>query len=243
MSRSPMGIVSKPQVPVTFGRVSTRAEFVALLRRLEDQFRTDARRPLLHIEAHGADDGIGNSEADGMSWTELADELVGFSRLTRLNLVVVLAACHGAWGMKMLHPDRRAAAFRGLIGPDQDMDDFEVLDASLAFYRGIFRRGDGNIAFTAMNEAFAHGKRFHMWSAEIAFEIVYRHYLATRCSPEDVGKRSAAIAARVAARVKRARGLGRFKWEIERDTKAAGAWLGDHEARFAELRRDFFFIN
>jgi hypothetical protein len=74
-------------------------------------------------------------------------------------------------GVKMLHPDRRAAAFRGLIGADQEMNDFEVLDAGLAFYRGIFRQGDGNTAFSAMNDAVAHkGKPFHMWSAEEAFE-------------------------------------------------------------------------
>ena len=46
----PMGIMSKPEIPVDFTRVETRTEFVALLRKFEDELRDTGRIPALHIE-------------------------------------------------------------------------------------------------------------------------------------------------------------------------------------------------
>ena len=69
----------------SFNRIATRAEFVALLRRFESDFRATGLVPLLHIEAHGNDDGIGVSDAKGFTFLELMQELIP---LNQLNLTV-----------------------------------------------------------------------------------------------------------------------------------------------------------
>ena len=101
-------------VPFGFNRIASRAEFLERLQLFEEEFRATKRRPVLHIETHGSEEGIGVSDEEELLWPELMEALILFNRATRLNLVVVLAACHGAWAVKMLQPDRRAAAFRGL---------------------------------------------------------------------------------------------------------------------------------
>jgi len=109
----PLGIVSKPPVPVDFHRVETRSEFLRLLQQFEAQYRQNRRTPVLRMETHGGKDGIGGD--DGIEWAERMEALIPLNRLTGVNLVVVLAACEGFYGVQMLQPDRRAAAFKGTI--------------------------------------------------------------------------------------------------------------------------------
>jgi hypothetical protein len=95
-----------------------------------------------------------------------------------------------------------------------------------------------------MNDAVdADKETFWLISAEMAFKIVYRGYLEERCTPEAVEKRADVILENIGKRYREERGVGRYKWEIERDRARALAWLRDHRARFEELKKDFFFIN
>jgi hypothetical protein len=96
----PIEITSNPEIPVDFSCVSTRAEFVALLRVFEEDLRTTGRLHTLHIETHGSDDGIGVSHTEGLSFRELTEELIPLNMLSRLHLFVVLAACEGVWGIR-----------------------------------------------------------------------------------------------------------------------------------------------
>jgi hypothetical protein len=56
---------------------------------------------------------------------------------------------------------------------------------------------------------------------------VYRGYLEERCTPEAVQKRADVIVENIGKRHRGERGVGRYKWEIERDRAAALAWLSD----------------
>ena len=240
----PMGIMSSPEVQVHFWRAKTRSDFVGMLRTFENEFRATGRVPLLHIETHGNTDGIGVSEAEGISWRDLMEELISLNRSTRLNLVIVLAACEGFWGVQMLQLDRRAAAFRGLIGPNRPVSGKEMADGCTAFYRTVFGRLNGDEALKAMNDAVDLNKEtFWIVSAETVFKTVYQHYLETKCTSESMGKRIATIDDNLRARYRAEGRGGRFNWEIERDRQVARQCLGDHRARFEEMRREFFFLD
>lgn len=240
----PMGIVSSPEVQVRFWRAQTRSDFVELLRTFGNEFRKTGRVPLLHIETHGSTDGIGLSEAERINWRDLMEKLISLNRLTRLNLVIVLAACEGLSGIQMLQPDRRAAAFRGLIGPNRQVSAKEMVDSCTAFYRTVFGRSNGDEALKAMNDAIDSAKEtFWTISAETAFKVIYQRYLKIQCTPESMEKRVATIVENLGARYRAEGRGGRFNWETERDRQAAHQFLGDHRARFEEMRREFFFLD
>jgi hypothetical protein len=238
----PLGIVSKPPVEVAFNRIHTRDEFLGLLRDFKEEFANTGRTPLLHIETHGNQDGIGADE--GIGWVELAEELIAFNHLTRLNLVVIFAACEGFYGAKMLQPNRRASACRGLIGPNRQVKTGELADGCLAFYRTIFAKHDGDAALLAMNNAVdTNRETFWLLSAEEAFKIVNRGYFEERCSPEALAARVDAMLARLSVRF-------RVKFGTEPSQELVNAWrrdadagLSDHKGLFEKLRLDFFFIN
>jgi hypothetical protein len=239
----PMGLMSKPHVTVTFDRVATRAEFTGLLRRFETDIRRDGRIPLLHIETHGNDDGIGVSQEEGFTFYELLEELIPLNTLTHLRLPVFLAACEGIWGIKMLQPATRAAAL-AIFGPNREVWPSELARACTAFYRTIFHEGNGNLAYQRMNEAIDPAKAtFGAFNAEMAFTKVYRQFLKEMCSEQGMS-----------VRIERWMALWQQDWqvqhgrlplshELEHARAFARMHIRSHQEHFERFRREFFMID
>ena len=240
----PMGITSSPTVAAQYRQVWTRAEFLAALRAVENEFRATGRLPLLHIETHGSVGGIGVSDQEGIAFADLMEEFIPLNRMSGLRLVVVLAACEGIWGMKMLQPARGAAAFRALIGPEHRIFPEQLAKGCQAFYRGLFRKGDGNEAFRAMNDAVDPTKpTFFAISAEGGLKMVFRDYLKELCTPGEIERRVDAMEAK-ALQQRRDDGLPDM---FSKDKQAARRLLRDglldHRSHFERIRRDYFFID
>jgi hypothetical protein len=94
--------------------------------------------PVLHLESHGDENGLGGPDGAGgkevLSWDELTDPLQELNLMTRCNLVVVVAACIGFAGIMALVRGPRAPAI-ALIGPDADIMVSNLLSATKEFYR------------------------------------------------------------------------------------------------------------
>ena len=180
----PLGIKSDPRVEVDFHRIETAGELLGLLLEFTEEYRRERRTPLLHLETHGERDGIGAREQE-LAWRDLAETLAPLNRLTGVNLVIILAACWGFYGVQMLRPNFGPAAFRGLIAPHRKLDEKEVLKGCLAFYRTVFSRMNGDDALKTMNDAID-PMRETFWhvSAETAFMLAFQNYLAGDGSPE-----------------------------------------------------------
>lgn len=242
----PMALASTPSVHVVYHRIATRHEFIATLRKVEDDFRTTGRLPLLQIETHGLygdqqmkdNVGICSTADDALLWPELMKELVPLNQLTRLRLFMIIASCSGIWGIKMAQPVERAS-FLAILGPNRDVMSDEVAKACVAFYRTIFQKGTGNAALDAMNAAVAPKPRtFGIFNCEKLFTDVYDGYLAQTSEPGNVE-----------ARVERMMARGRAECgplppaETERVRRAMLDYILDHPARFEEQRRHFFMVD
>lgn len=241
----PMGIMSVPAVRAQYRQVWTRAEFLAALSAIENEFSATGMLPLLHIETHGSVEGIGVSDQEGIAFAELMEELIPLNRMSRLHLVVVLAACEGIWGMKMLQPARGAAAFRALIGPEHEIPPEQLAKGCQAFYRGLFsRQGDGNEAFRAMNDAVDPTKpTFFSISAEGGLKMVFRGYLKELCTPGEIERRVDAMEAK-ALQQRHDDGLPDMFWEDKQwARRLLRDSLLDHRSHFERIRRAFFYID
>ena len=109
----------------------------------------------------------------------------------------------------MLRPNFGQAPFRGLIGPNREVSDRELLQGSVAFYGTMFRRLDGDRAIRAMNDIVDPSQEaFWHISAETVFMLAYRKYLERHCSPDAIASRADGIAQRVAARIEAQRHAG-----------------------------------
>jgi hypothetical protein len=109
---------------VQFHRRTSSGEFWPTL----DGFVSEAEAghfPLLHFETHGAErrpgvigasPGLVLASGELITWPKLAPYLTAINEATRLNLIVFMAACHGADVASLIQPLGRALA-RLLIGP------------------------------------------------------------------------------------------------------------------------------
>jgi hypothetical protein len=238
-----IGAVSEPKVEVDFHRIDTAGHLLGLLMAFTEQYRTEKRTPILHLETHGNQDGIG-AGGQSVAWRDLAEVLVPLNRLTGLNLVVVLAACWGFYGTSMLRPSFGPAPFRGLIGPNQKLSEEEVLKACLAFYRTVFVQRDGDAALKTMNESIsASAEMFWNVSAELAFKLAFGSYLKGEGSPDGAGARADAFAARRAIRIEKQTGSPVSITEIAEWRERVRGFLLNHPARFDLEWRKVFYID
>ena len=239
----PLGVKSDPRVEVDFYRIETVDELLGLLLVFTEEYRRERRTPLLHLETHGEQDGIG-ARGQELAWRDLAEMLAPLNRLTGVNLVIILAACWGVHGVQMLRPKFGPAAFRGLIAPQRKLYEKEVLKGCLAFYRTVFSRMNGNDALKAMNDA-VDPMRETFWhvSAETAFMLAFQNYLAGDGSPEGADLLADDFATRREARIAAKCGFPVPPEDVEQWRHAARTFLMNHDARFEMERRKFFYID
>ena len=94
--------------------------------------------PVLHIEAHGGQDGLvgpnGNGGIELLSWDELTEPLQQLNLATRCNLIVVVAACIGFAGILALVRGPRAPAI-AIVGPEAQIEVGRLFEGTKEFYR------------------------------------------------------------------------------------------------------------
>lgn len=225
----------EPRVEVDFHAVSSSAGFLACLRSIEDDFHVSGRVPLLQIETHGDEAGIGISDIDGLTWPELMKALTPLNQATGVRLPVVLAACHGIWGIKMSQPMERSP-FLFLVGPNRIVSPGEVVRGMRAFYQGIFRHKDGTRAMQMLNSIVDPDRAtFAIFTAEKLFRDVWDTYFEMTSTETQIAARVERAVA-VAQRSQSPAELARFRASM-RD------YILDYEARFEESRRHFFFVD
>lgn len=110
----------------------------------EDVFRAirnstivDGVAPILHIECHGDDLGLGNgANNEEIVWDELRPFLQELNLASGCNLLVFIAACEGFAGIKALTEGPRAPAV-ALVGPASPIDTRQLATATNTFYSGL----------------------------------------------------------------------------------------------------------
>jgi hypothetical protein len=170
--------------------VTTRNDLLKLLTDLTEKARLEGDWPVLHFESHGNQEGLGLASGDFISWDELKQPLAELNIQTRNNLLVVLAACFGAYLTRTLIPTDRAPCC-GLVGPNEAMYSDVLLKSFLEFYSELFATGNGSAALKRLNAAVSTDKLSYTFSqCEFMFKLVYHKYLQDYFAPHVLKKRA-----------------------------------------------------
>jgi hypothetical protein len=156
--------------------VATRTQFFSARSRAET-LADEGHSPIVHFEMHGDKDGLQLSNMDIVEWPELAPSLVRINERTRMNLLVVAAACHGWHLSEILRPVDRAPTW-GVIGPPDSIGDQDLYEAMQRFYAALWSSIDLREALNAANQS-PHLKdwQFQIQSADFLYCRVFRWYL------------------------------------------------------------------
>jgi len=121
-----------------YSKCMSKLEVVSSIERATNLAKNSGIIPVLHLEAHGDENGLGGPDGKGgmelLSWDELTEPLQALNLQTRCNLIIVVAACIGFAGIKALVRGPRAPAI-ALVGPDAPITDRSLLYGTKEIYR------------------------------------------------------------------------------------------------------------
>jgi hypothetical protein len=220
-----------------FFLVGNRADLALRLADVARSVQLGGRVPIVHLEAHGTDDGLELTDGTIVPWVELAPLLGEINRASRMNLIVVVVSCMGWNLVHAMLPQDRSPLFM-LIGPPEAMFAGDLLVGTKEFYRALFSTFDVNEALAAMNGS----RPYDEWSlkpatAEILFCRVFRAYV------DDGGSFDATPAEEneLVARAVRQRSLDILGAATFRE--AVRRKYGDHRWWYNHLKRQFLWMD
>lgn len=121
-----------------YSECSSKMEVVSSIECVTNLAKNSNTIPVLHLESHGDENGLGGPGVNGgmelLSWDELTEPLQQLNLETRCNLIVVVAACIGFAGIQALVRGPRAPAI-ALVGPDAPINDSSLLYGTKEIYR------------------------------------------------------------------------------------------------------------
>lgn len=175
---------------IQYYRLESPADFVAVIRQLTRGVEAGGDYPLLHFEGHGGELGLEMANGAGVTWNEIKNELIPLNEAMGLNLMLVLAACHGATFIRAMSTIERAPVW-GVIGPTSSVEAGEIQSAFGAFYAAMFRGEGTSAAIKALNENG--GVKYYRTSAERFFYEVWCRYQKEECSSSKLEERARSI--------------------------------------------------
>ena len=187
----------KSGLHTAFFEPKTKKQLMDTLSSIIDECREKQRGPILHIDVHGGSDYIESGNGERILWADLKPYLCELNTISRLNLLVVMAACDGINLAKVLLPTDRAPVW-GFIGPQSKVQSGKLLEGFINFYFELFHSWDGRKALNALNNSSDVKKwEFKFFNSEFFFLYVYKNYFETLCTKEPVSMRAKSIFSKI----------------------------------------------
>lgn len=121
-----------------FSMCKSKLDVIRAIEQATNQAQQTGMIPVLHIEAHGGQDGLEGPDGTGgtelLDWDELTQPLQHLNAATHCNLIVVVAACVGFAGVKALVRGPRAPAI-ALVGPGATVTSRDLFSGARELYR------------------------------------------------------------------------------------------------------------
>lgn len=215
----------------------TREELFQVLRAILHECKTLGRGPILHLETHGSPAGISAVGDELVTWPELKPLLVSLNEVSRVNLLVTLAACHGLHLVQTLLPTDRSPLW-GFIGPDDQVLPSDIRRGFLAFYSTFLTDLNLNAALDALRAAdSSNPETWKVHFVETFFAYMYGEYIRLQATPEKLKQREDSIMATLFMQGRAPRGhAAKFRREIRRK-------LRHDESHFDRLKTNFLMLD
>ncbi|MCC5087076.1 hypothetical protein [Xanthomonas campestris] len=209
-------------------RVPSSGAFLDLLAQLAQQASRDAYVPLLHIECHGGEGGLEFADGSRLTWDDMKPAFVALNVASRLNLITVVAACHGGAIASFVRAEHRAP-FWAFLAPKRHISAGDLETALSAFYQALMMTRSSERAMGALRATQA-GNEFWQLSAQTIYRLIVEGYAERHLTDEAVGRQAERLRARAAEH-----GAVWSQAQIEAMIRDPGI--------FERFRREFFMID
>lgn len=169
------------KVEVAYRWADSRTIFFNILDEILKDTKEFQNFPMIHVECHGSALGLELTNGEVIQWDELRIKFININIACRLNLVVIIAACNGAYFINTaVKLDR--APFWAAIGPDKEVA-FGSIERNFGeFYREFFNELSGDMAMAALNQGKTGADReYHFFSSIGLYIKAYKKYHTENC--------------------------------------------------------------
>lgn len=208
-------------------RVPSSGAFLDLLAQLAQQASREPYVPLLHIECHGGEGGLEFADGSWLTWNDMKPAFVNLNVATRLNLITVVAACHGGAIASFVRAEHRAP-FWAFLAPKRQISAGDLETALSSFYQALLTRSSER-AMSALRATQA-GDEFWQLSAQTIYRLIVEGYAECHLTQEAVQQQAERLRARAAAH-----GAVWSQAQIEAMIRDPGI--------FERFRREFFMVD
>ena len=178
---------------VVFADVHSAAEFLEKLLEIVEHCRTTGSGPILHLETHGTPAGLGASEDQVVPWSAIVPALTELNRLSKMNLLVTMAACHGFNLIRTLHPGDESPAW-GMFGPVDQVLPSDISNGFQAFFEALTREVNLNAAINTFQTAMVSWPdSWRFQNAELFLAYIYGYYIDHLTGTEELARREERI--------------------------------------------------
>ena len=223
----------EPNLSCDYHDVQQKDQLIQVLQELSAEITEAKFYPVLHLEAHGSEDGLQLGSGEYVSWSEIVPLFREMNEKLENYLLLCFGTCFGGSIITLTDPNLRAP-FRGVVAPLDVVTEREVLIGFEAFYDHLYFSFEVLEAVDRMNNAIAApSPTFYHMSAQYLFEQF--------CNPDRDPKGLRYNAERMAAIQKRTNpslrdvSLSDLTDQIEKDIRQM---LVE-----ASANRDFFLMN
>lgn len=174
-----------------YTRVSTRQELFVFLETVKVEVLNRKIGPIIHVEAHGDENGLTLRSGEQVSWEDLIEILCLINHGCGNNLLLTLAVCKGAHLTKIIvQTITGRAPFWALIGPRDKVKAGHISKAFNEFYSDLLSSFDGTKALNKVNNVLPlDATKYSFVYCETLFREAFKGYLNTFCSGNAKSKR------------------------------------------------------
>ena len=189
--------------------------------------------PLIHLELHGAREGLVLSSGELITWQELVGHFREVNLACKNNLLVSLAACAGAFIYETISPQEQAP-FWGFVGAWNEVVSSDVENFT-TFFDTLLTTGNLNEAIIVLNRTVPVERQFRFYNAEAVFERVRRAYTRDLSVPDRRNIRVQSIMAHALSNL-----FIRYNFTIpELRSKIESMLLEENEETWVRMKRGF----
>ncbi len=182
--------VLKDKCDMFFKEYRTRQELMDILELVKVDIQTTDKKPFVHFDCHGNEDGIGVVKADWteelITWKEIGDLFREIYLASTKKSIICFSSCKGFNTIKVV-PEFKVCPFDYVAGSFEEIGFDDSFEAFKEFYEQIISGIDIKPAAYHIHNKYVKMK-FICFSSNVLFELGAKSYLEKKTSKEELEK-------------------------------------------------------
>ena len=175
---------------IVFCEVHSRQEWDDWMSTILNDCNTNGAYPIIHLEIHGQEEGIGFTNGDFINVEEINKQFRAINLASECNLFITLGVCEGLYVLFGVKIDK-LMPYCGAIGSFDDLWNKDIKLRYAEFYDAFFRTFNIYEAYKSlMTIETGYDPKYRYIPVDEIFYKCYQHYLDQGCTKEAVKQRA-----------------------------------------------------